>query len=352
MSPKPSALEVISTAALSKMHFEEVPHVVDGLLPVGLTVFAAPPKTGKSWFCLALSEAVAHGHRFFGRHALKGNVLYLDLESRDVRVQGRMQRMQFTPAENLDIAFKAEDLQGNLLDQLEAWRKGHPEARLIIIDTFARVKGAAQRNADAYSADSRLLSPLQSWALNNNIAVILVTHLRKQTRYVADADPFELITGSNGQFGIADTAWLVTGQRSDEQRHLVISGRDLEAQDLIMTFDKKNCRWQCIGDAESVGRAQAIQSPIVKTILELLNEATGKEVRLTSSDIIDEANQRFGSCENLIPSKLGQKLRELAPLFAEHRIDYSPPGKNGGSGGRLHRFKRASAPINAEQLAL
>lgn len=323
------------------MHFEEVPHVVEGLLPVGLTVFAAPPKTGKSWFCLALSEAVAHGRLFFGRKTLKGDVLYLDLESRDVRVQGRMQRMEFAPAENLDIAFKAADLQSSLLDQLEAWRKGHAEARLIIVDTFARVKGAAQRNADAYSADSRLLSPLQSWALNNNVAVILVTHLRKQTRYAADADPFELITGSNGQFGIADTAWLVTGQRSDEQRHLVISGRDLEAQDLIMAFDTKNCRWRCLGDAETVQRTQEIRSPIVRTVLALLDESACNFINITAQDLLNQSVQRFGSTECGAPSALGRHLKTLAPTLDSVGIRYESP-TNGGRKGRLHRFVRTT----------
>lgn len=350
---KPQKLATVSTAEISEMHFDEIPHVVSDLLPVGLTVFAAPPKTGKSWFCLALSEAIAHGLPFFNRTTLPGDVLYLDLESRGIRVQERMRRMRCQPANNLDVAFEANDLQHGLLDQLSEWRKTHPSGRLVILDTFARVKGASPRNIDAYSADSQLLAPLQKWALDQNIAVVLVTHLRKQSsRYVADADPFELITGSNGQFGIADTAWLVTGQRTDEQRHLVISGRDLEAQDLVIFFDKGSCRWRCIGDAESVQRAQAIQSPIVRTILKMLKEASENEIRLTSTQIITSSIEQFGACDIVAPSELGKKLRELVPLLAECGVDYIPPGKNGGKYGRRHTFRGKVIAPRTEQLAV
>ena len=351
--PKPKKLTTISAAEISAMHFDEIPHVVADLLPVGLTVFAAPPKTGKSWFCLALSESIVHGQPFFGRTTMQGDALYLDLESRGIRVQERMRRMKCRPATNLDITFEANDLHHGLLDQLTEWRTSHPKGRLIILDTFARIKGASPRNLDAYSADSQLLAPLQRWALDQNIAVILVTHLRKQSsRYAADADPFELITGSNGQFGIADTAWLVTGQRTDEQRHLIVSGRDLEAQDVVIAFDKMNCRWRCLGDAESVQRAQAVHSPIVRTVLALLNEANNGEIRLTSSDIITSSIEKFGSCDIILPSELGKKLRELVPLFAEFGVAYEPPGKNGGKQGRRHSFRRKASTARTEQLAL
>lgn len=337
LPPKPPKLEIISAAELSEKHFEPIPHVVDNLLPAGLTVFAAPPKTGKSWFCLALSEAVVHGKPFFGRNTLQGDVLYFDLESKQARVKARMKPMGFIPSQNLGLAFEANDLQHGLLDQLTEWHDAHQAARLVILDTFARIKGVSPRNVDAYSADSRLLAPLQRWALDRNIALVLVTHLRKQTRYVADADPFELITGSNGQFGIADTAWLITGQRTDEQRHLVISGRDLESQDLIISFDKKRCRWQCIGDAESVERASAVQSPIMKTVLALLAESDA--VMITANDLLEQSMQLFGSAEGLIPSELGKRLKALSPMLAALGVCYTPPA-SGGRKGRMHRFTR------------
>lgn len=345
-------LETLSAAALSAMQFEPVPHIVEGLLTAGLTVFAAPAKTGKSWFCFALAEAVSLGKPFFGRHSLASEVLYLSFEDRENRIQNRMRLMGCIPSERLYVAFKSKDLRDGLLDQLEAWRTAHPEVRLIILDTLGRIKGASPRGVDAYTADSQLLAPLQEWALSKGIAVLIVTHLNKQARYAVDADPYERITGSNGQFGVADSAWLITGKRDEEQRHLIITGRDIESQDLVITFSKANLRWQCIGDAEEVQRKHAIQSPIVRTIISLLDENDGKEVRITSSGIIDESMRRYGSCENLIPSQLGRMLRGYERLFFEARISYIPPRSNGGAGGRLHRFCRVRVPVNAEQTAL
>ena len=40
--------------------------VVDGLVPIGATIVAAPSKFGKSFFCLELSYAVAKGNKLSG----------------------------------------------------------------------------------------------------------------------------------------------------------------------------------------------------------------------------------------------------------------------------------------------
>ena len=53
--------------------------------------------------------------------------------------------------------------------------------------------------------------------------------MRKQGFVRADSDPFEQITGSNAQFGVADGAGLITGARGDRERMFIASGRDYES---------------------------------------------------------------------------------------------------------------------------
>ena len=61
-------LKIISAADLQQATLEPPAFVVDTLLPCGLCVLAAPPKTGKSWLCLALADAVAKGEPFPPEH--------------------------------------------------------------------------------------------------------------------------------------------------------------------------------------------------------------------------------------------------------------------------------------------
>ena len=75
-----------------------------------------------------------------------------------------------------------------------------PEARLIIVDTLAIVRPPKGRNQDSYAADYDALSPLQRFASEHRIAVVVVTHVRK-----AEAeDPLEMISGTNGLTGAAN----------------------------------------------------------------------------------------------------------------------------------------------------
>lgn len=334
-------LETVTTEEIWNTDYKPMPNVIEGLLPAGMTVFAAPAKTGKSWLCLALGEAITNSMNFFGRKTLPGSALYLDLEGHAYRIKERMRLMNCMPSSRFHTGFKSSNLREGLLEQLDEWKAENPDARLVILDTLVRVKGESTRRTDAYNADSQLLAPLQKWALDQNIAVLVVTHLNKQTRYVADADPFERITGSNGQFAIADAAWLITGKRDDEQRHLIVYGRDVGAQDLVIAFNKRVCRWECVGDAESVQRTNAVKSPIVRTIFELLDKESCGIINITAQKLLEECSERYGTTEQITPSELGKQMKVLMPIMESFGVRYEPP-KSGGRKGRLHRFVRTA----------
>ena len=303
--------------------------------------------------------AIAEGRSFWGRRCSRGSVLYLDLESKDYRVKSRLKAANLRGTDNLHFVFSAANLGYGLLEQLSAWVAQHPDTNTIIIDTLGRVKGFPSRNTDAYTADTATLAPLQAWALQNNVAVICVTHLRKAgaTRYEADSDPFERITGSNAQFGVADTAWIITGKRDDAERHFIASGRDIEAVDLAITFDRNRMRWKCLGDAElrqrDNARLEYDSNPIVKTIRELLEGDSGSELRISSGDLCDETVLRHGSA-GCTPSGMGKRLAILSDkLYLYDRIIHDPPTSGGGNKGRLHKFRyEQSSSIKTEQIGL
>lgn len=225
---KPKPLDVYSASTLYGARLERTPMFVPDMLPAGLTVLAGAPKRGKSWLALNLGIAVASGGEFLDRRARQADVLYLDLESRQYRVQDRLSKILVGAApERLYITHDAAPLGNGLYDQIGEWvDAGHPSP-LIIIDTLGRINGGGKRNKgeNAYEADTRVFGELQKWAFDRRCAVMVVHHLRK----VKDGDDwFDRISGSAGLTGVADAVWGLGGKRGDPVARLQMSGRDLE----------------------------------------------------------------------------------------------------------------------------
>lgn len=197
--------EPLNTYAATSLYGKRLlqqPLIVQGMVPVGLTIFAGAPKRGKSWMALRMALDVASGRPFLGNATLKGDVLYLDLESRQYRVQERLSQLIQGPApEGLAFAHESDTLDGNLLWQLELWAAGTTQPRLVIIDTLGRVKGKRERGENAYESDTRIFGQLQKFAQEHKLAVMCVHHLRK----AKDGDDwYERISGSMGLTGVAD----------------------------------------------------------------------------------------------------------------------------------------------------
>ena len=351
-------LKSVTAAQIEDSKLQPPPFIIDGILPAGMTIFAAPPKTGKSWFCLDMACSIATGQPFLGRRCTPGTVLYLDLESKDYRVQDRLKKAGLTGPENLHLVFESERLNGGLLEQLATWKEHHPDTTVVIVDTLGRVKGVQAKNSDAYTADTVSLAPLQAWALNNGVALICVTHLRKtgSARYEADADPFERITGSNAQFGVADTAWIIAGKRSSDEMRFVASGRDIESIDLAITFDKKHCRWICLGDAVSreaiIARRNYEENPIVQAIREGLRESNTGHFQCTANDLFNRIlSYRDTAVSGTVD--MGRKLNMLSEqLYAYDRIVYRKSNSRRNNG-RMHSFcYERKEPLCAKQLSL
>ena len=241
-SPPPAApkLDFYQAAELYDKQLERTQMIVQRMVPCGLTVLAGAPKRGKSWLSLALALAVASGHDFLGQRVNQGSVLYLDLESRQYRVQDRLSHLTMGPAPaGLYVAHSAEPLGSRFYMQMEEWMKAVKNARMIIIDTLGRVKPSGKRNENAYESDTRQYGELQQWAGKHKIAVIVVHHLRK----TKDSDDwFDKINGSNGLVGAADAVLGLGGKRGEQVSKLMVSGRDIDG-DYSMAIRFDGGRW-------------------------------------------------------------------------------------------------------------
>jgi RecA-family ATPase len=117
------------------------------MITFGLTLLVGPPKGGKSWLCLNIGVWIATGGMALGQiKVAQHEVLYLALEDNKRRLQSRLKMiLQGNPApEGLHIVFDwpVMDLVG--LTKLRKWLDDHPNVRVVLIDTFVRVRATAR----------------------------------------------------------------------------------------------------------------------------------------------------------------------------------------------------------------
>lgn len=225
------------------VRLDRPPVIINGMVPAGLTILAGAPKRGKSWLALKMAVSVAAGEPFFGQQTEKGDVLYLDLESRQYRVQDRLSKIIAGRApELLQISHESDRLGAGLAEQLEMWCMTVSHPVLIIIDTLGRVKGGSRRGENAYEGDTRILGDLQKFAMAHKLAIVCVHHLRKSS--AMDDDYFERISGSMGLTGACDSVMVLAGKRGEPESILNISGRDFEQTELTIGFD--GGRWSLL----------------------------------------------------------------------------------------------------------
>lgn len=343
---KKPALETITAADLQQKDLPPIKFIVDKLLSVGLNILASPPKYGKSWMVLALCLAVASGGRFLGYMTNQCGCLYLALEDSQRRLKTRMNKLlagKPAPA-GFHFATTASPIDGGLFDELEDFLKKHPDTGLIVVDTLQRVRGASHGKEGAYAADYREVGALKAFADQHNVALLLVHHLRKMKD---DGDPFNMISGTNGIMGAADTTMVLTKEkRGDSNATFSVVGRDVESSDTVLRFNKDTCYWENLGDADFVAELQARrdyqESPIVKTIKKLL-EQSPEGWSGTSQQLLDAGT--FISRARLAQSArdLSGKLKRLDNLLFEYD-NIIHERKTNGSGGGKHRFYYADLP--------
>lgn len=286
----------ITAKDLMEMEFPEPAWIVPGLITEGLTLIAGKPKAGKSWWALNLSVAVSTGSIAFGRyHVEKGVVIYLALEDTWRRLQDRLSNEyeNKTDLENLNLFTQWPRMHEGGYGILDSWLGEHPKAKLVIIDTLAKVREPS-KGGNIYEKDYAAISILKKLADKHGVAVIVIHHLNKLQNL---QDPYEAISGSTGMTGAADSI-AVLQAKADRRARLIIKGRDIQEQNIEMMFEDENKRWIIIDDSPD----QHITDERQK-VINLLNE-TGKPMKSK------EISEHLGKKENAIRQLLFKLTRD------------------------------------------
>jgi hypothetical protein len=291
----------LSTADLMAKKFEPIKWIVPGYVPEGLSILAGRQKLGKSFLALDWAMAVASGGMAMASMTCDaGDVLYIDLENGERRIQQRLISLGASQGAarygSLEWLNSAPALDAGFIDILDEWRGEVKAPRLVIIDVLQRIKPPGKRGQNSYEADYAALAKLQNWATTHGIGVVALHHTRK----AAAEDPLEALNGSNGLSGCADTTLVLN--RDQNGTTLYVRGRDVEEKETAVKFTAGH--WSVIGEASDV-RTSAER----KAILECLN---GHGTSMTPTEIAGAMGRNSNNVKQLLfnMAKSGEVSRE------------------------------------------
>lgn len=217
-------LETIDAKTLSEKIIHPPRQLVKGLITEGLNILAGNPKSGKSFFALGLSLALANGTPALGGIHIPEptGVLYLALEDTEFRLKSRMRGLHQPASPMLHFATRIPRMSDGGLTLIDYYLQDHPEIGLVIIDTLAKISDP-KIGANVYDEDAAMGGALHSLAHARGVAIMVIHHTRK----AAHGDFLHMVSGSAGFTGTADTVMVLTRQRNETTATLEVTGRDI-----------------------------------------------------------------------------------------------------------------------------
>jgi hypothetical protein len=278
--PKPQYdfTRVPSIADLQKRSFTKRNWVIENVLPTGNIMLASRPKMRKTFLALQLALAIATGDKFLDWKCVQGDVLFLGLEDNERRLRERIQLLNTFKlglpdlsgfrywTGGVDISPKGKQIISNPeehartytmfprgeagVEALNKFLDTFPKTKLIVIDTLAHFREQSN-NRDIYQRDYDGMMPLTRLAAQREVLVMPVHHEKKGLASQDSGDFMEDVSGTSGITGAIDGVISIKGKRgpqeANEQRKLLISGRDIPYDhDIDMAFDAQRGGWQTV----------------------------------------------------------------------------------------------------------
>ncbi|OEV31529.1 DNA repair protein RadA [Streptomyces nanshensis] len=332
LTPVPTAEQPVRERArtawtadeLMAAHFPEPKWAVPGVISEGVNLLAGPPKVGKSWLSLGLGLSVAAGGKAMDTMPVDGGpVLYLALEDTPRRLQSRMGKLlggQPAPS-GLTLTTTCPPLPQGGNEAICQWLDRHPDARMVVIDVFAKMRGPSAPGASAYDADYAAVGHAKRIADHYGVAVVLVHHVRK-----AGSDDFLTeVSGTNGLAGAADATLVLKRSRGQADGVLHVTGRDVDEAEYALKWHKASGAWQMldgpatdhtVGDTRAaiLRHLRANPGARPKDIAAALPEVSEDTVRRNCSRMVSDDQLSKDSSGRYFPPGAGHDTPEVSQL--------------------------------------
>jgi len=315
-------LHTINAEDLQNRTYDPTPFLVDELIPEGLHILAGAPKIGKSWLALWLCLCISQGQPLWNFATTQGEVLYLSLEDSFQRIQTRLFDLTEDAPSTLHFAIMADTLKHGLEQQIEQFLTGHPDTKLVVIDTLQRVRGTGS-DSNLYANDYQDIGILKQLADKRHIAILLIHHLRK----LHDDDPMNMISGSTGLSGAADSTFVLQKHsRLANIASLHCTGRDIPDRTLKLEFGEEDHIWKQLEDSKPCGGASKISTLQIENLLsELLQKEP--EISAPAKALLEKIDP--AGIESWTPNSFSHQIRKSVDALRQNGILVSFRKSNG-----------------------
>jgi len=255
---------------------------------------------------LGLALGVVNGGQVLGCLPVdKGDCLYLALEDTPRRLQRRLRQvLDGEPMpRGLELVTRCPRLDDGGYELIEDWLAGHPKARFVIIDTWAKIRPKRNQRAPMYEDDYRAAAMVKELADNSGVAVMAVHHYRKST---ASDDWLDSVSGTTGFTGAADTILGLRKERGQADGVLYVTGRDVEESEKALSFDGTKGTWNLLGEAAEY-RGSKTRHKIIATLRDSASD------RLHVKDIADAMDKT----KNAVQIQLGKMVADGTVIVVE-----------------------------------
>ena len=330
-------LETMTAEQLQSAPYAPVPFLVDELLPEGLHILAGAPKIGKSWLALWLCLCASQGQALWNFATTQGEALYLSLEDSFQRIQTRLFDLTEDAPPTLHFAIMADTLKHGLEQQIEQFLTEHPTTKLVVIDTLQRVRSAGS-DSNLYANDYQDVGLLKQLADRHHIAILLIHHLRK----LHDDDPMNMISGSTGLSGAADSAFVLQkNARSANAASLHCTGRDIPDRTLKLEFGVEDHVWKLLEDSKTCSSASKISA---LQLVHLFSALLSADPAYTGTPSALSAKIDPDGSLGITPKKITRLVRKSVAALRENGILAETYRSNGKRWISLKRADSADFP--------
>ena len=182
--------------------------IVDEFIPRGrLTLLAGASGSGKSSLLYGLAEAVSNGSDFMGQLTTKrGKVCFIQSDESPENAADKLKVMGAEGEFHL-----LTDWSSFNEDNLKALQR-QQRYDLIVLDSLTTLLGAGRPDGPKMN-DAEFgfdLYPLNTWASENRVAVVMSAHLRKQSKdSTTNAITIDSIYGAGSQVWASSDVWAI-----------------------------------------------------------------------------------------------------------------------------------------------
>lgn len=220
-------MEVNGKELMIMKYAKESEFIVEDMIPVGLTLLGGSPKVGKSLLAIQLAMAITNNVSFLNREVQSGSVLYLALEDTAKSFKERVSQFTLPLNEKLHFIFGYLKKDMTLQEVIHKYKTIHPNLCMVIVDTFAKIRGEVDIN---YNDEYKEVAKLRDGALDENVSLVLVHHIVK---YFDKANPMRNFLGSQGLSAATDAMVVLMKESYDsDTATLYLQGKNLKEQSI------------------------------------------------------------------------------------------------------------------------